>query len=457
MDLAPDAVARARREGADAAEAYALSFTTRNVYIEDDVPKVAEEGSETGLGVRVATGKKVSFSSTTLAGDGDVRSAVAAAIAGLRQVPEDPDFSGFPTEGAKGEVAGAWDSATATTEVAGLLESAKVFTDAVREARSTSVPKAIFRIQHYAFRIVNSNGVAAQHRGTLVFCAVTAKAGTKSRVGEGIAKSMNTSIRAIDFPSLGHAVARRAAANLRAKAFKGKLAGVAVLDPMDLGEIFLGTVGSAVNGENVHLRRSPWGAKMGQDVASMGVTIRDRPRMARGLASGVVDDEGHVTRDRTLVEAGALKAFLADRKHAALIGAAAGNGFRRAVATVEGAYTRPAETHPSNLVVEPGTKTIEALLAEVDRGVYVEKFAAPEVNPLSGSFAMEVRNATRIDKGELTDHVKVALLTGNFYDGLKNVVGIGREPVASHAFLTVPGCSYVPAMAFDGFELVGQT
>src|SRR2546427_476603 len=361
LDLASDAVRRAQSEGAGAAEAYAITFTSRAVYIEDDVPKGAEERSGTGL-----------------------------------------------------------------------------------------------RIQEYTFRVANSNGIVANHRGTLVFAYLTAKCGSKGKFGEGIQKAMNTSIRPIDFAAHGATVARRAAENLHARAFKGKLPGVAVLDPLDLGEVFLTTVGSAVNGEDVHKGRSPWAGKVGADVASAGVTVRDRPRMPGGLASGVADDEGNATQDRTLLEAGRLKGFFADRKHAALLGVPAGNGYRRAVATVEGAYTRPAETEPSNLVVEPGRKSLEALLAEVDSGVYVEKFAAPEVNPLSGSFAMEVRNATLIKKGELADHVKVALLTGNFYDGLKNVVGVGRDLAPSHGFLTAPGCSYVPPMAFDGFELVGQ-
>src|SRR3989475_377895 len=329
-------------------------------------------------------------------------------------------------------------------------------TDAARRSKPPSVPKAITRIRESAFRVANSNGILANHRGTLVFAYLTAKCGSKGKFGEGILKAMNTSTRPIDFAAHGATVARRAAENLRARAFKGKLPGVAVLDPLDLGEVFLTTVGSAVNGEDVHKGRSPWAGKVGADVASAGVTVRDRPRMPGGLASGVADDEGNATQDRTLLEAGRLKGFFADRKHAALLGVPAGNGYRRAVATVEGAYTRPAETEPSNLVVEPGRKSLEALLAEVDSGVYVEKFAAPEVNPLSGSFAMEVRNATLIKKGELADHVKVALLTGNFYDGLKNVVGVGRDLAPSHGFLTAPGCSYVPPMAFDGFELVGQ-
>ena len=456
LDLASDAVRRARVAGADAAEGFAIAFTTRSVYIEDDVPKVGEDRQEAGLGVRVARGKRVAFASTTLASSEDVRTSVASAIDSLKQVPEDPDFSGFPTETARGEVAGAWDAATASTEVSGLLEAAKAYTDAAKASKSTSVPKAIFRIQDYAIRVANSNDVVASHRGTLVFCYLTAKCGSKGRFGEGILKALNTSVRGIDLPGLGRTTARRAAENLKAKAFKRSRTGVVVLDPLDLGEMFIQSVGSSVNGENVHKKRSAWVGKVGTEIASVGVTIRDRPRMGKGLASCVSDDEGSATRDRTLVEAGILKGFVADHHHAPLLGTPPGNGFRRAVATVEGSYTRPAETHISNLFVEPGRKGLDALLAEVDRGVYVEKFAAPEVNEFSGSFALEVRNATLIEKGELTDHVKFSLLTGNFYDGLKNVVGIGRDLVPTHGFLSTPGCAYVPPMAFEGFELVGQ-
>jgi predicted Zn-dependent protease len=92
----------------------------------------------------------------------------------------------------------------------------------------------------------------------------------------------------------------------------------------------------------------------------------------------------------------------------------------------------------------------------VDQGVYVEKFAAPELNPITGAFACEVRNATLIDQGELGTHVKFALLTGNFYDGLKNVEGIGCNLEPTPVFYGAPGCAYVPAVAFGGFELVGQ-
>lgn len=456
LELVPDAVKRATAQGVEAAEAFGLTFATRSVYVEDDVPKVAEERSETGLGLRVAGGRHVAFASTTLAAASDLKPVVDATMAGLRSAPEDPEFSGFTAEAGRGSVDAVWDARTAEAGVEAVLEAAKTFTDAVRERKTASVPKAVIRMQDYALRVANSNGVEAGHRGTLVFGYLTATCGSGAKVGEGVLKALGPSLRGIDFAALGATVARRAAENLHAKAFKEKVAGTAILDPVDLGEMILQSVGSALNGENVYRKRSAWAGKVGQEVGSAALTIRDKPRMPGGLASCAADDEGVATHDRTLVQAGILKGFLADHYHGRLTQQEPGNGFRRAVATVEGAYARPASTHASNLVVEPGTKSLEDLIAEVDRGVYVEKVAAPEVNEFSGTFGSEVRNATIIEKGELTDHVKYALLSGNLYEGLKNVAGIGRIPTWTHGFLNDPGSAFLPPVAFDGFELVGQ-
>ncbi len=457
LDLAPDAVKKARAAGAEQAEAYAIRFTTRHVYIEDDVPKVAEDREEAGLGLKVSQGKRVAFTSTTLATAADVAAAVRTALGGLAQVPEDPDFSGFAAAAAKGEVVGVYDARTAGTDVGGLLERAQEFVDAAKARKDVSVPKATFRLQAYQQRVANSNGIDAGHRGTLVFSYLTAKAGSGSDVGEGIVHGVRPALKDLDFAEMGRTCARRALENREGKSYHEKLSGVAVIDPEEIGAFLLQSVGAAVSGQNVQKKRSPWIGKVGQEVGSASVTIRDKPRLSGGILSSTSDDEGAATKDRTLVGAGILKGYTADTYHARLLGAEAGNALRRGAASLEGAYLRPAESTVSNLVLEPGVKSLDGLLGEVDRGVYVEKFAAPELNPFSGAFACEVRNGTLVEHGELKGHVKYALLTGNFYDGLKNVDGIGRDLTPVPTFYGSPGCAYVPPMAFAGFELVGQT
>src|SRR2546422_2032941 len=76
LDLASDAVRRAQSEGAGAAGAYAITFTSRSVYIEDDVPQGAEERGGTGLGGPAAKAKRGAVSATTLPSPPDGRSAV---------------------------------------------------------------------------------------------------------------------------------------------------------------------------------------------------------------------------------------------------------------------------------------------------------------------------------------------------------------------------------------------
>lgn len=457
LPLAMDGVKKAILGGAHDAECYVISYRTRSVYIEQDVAKVAEDREETGMGLKVAVGKQVAFTSTSLEGEKDVRTAVATAMKSVKMVPEDPNFVGFASERSTGKVERAYDPKTAQTPVEDLVDMALELTAASKVRKDISVPKGIFRVQDYDLRVVNSEGADGTHRGTLVFLYFTTKSGTKTKVGEGIIKGLGTALDQQDFQAIGKRLGERAIANLEATALKEKVVGTVVLDPLDLGEMLIQSVGAAVNGEEVQRKRSPWQNKKGQQVASADVTISDMPRLPAGLASCAIDDEGYPTADRPLVVRGTLQDFVKDYYNAAILGGRAGNAVRRSVATVEGAYARPASCSITNLVVEPGMHSLDDLIAAAETGVYVEKFAAPEVNPFSGAFALEVRNATLIKKGELGKHVKYALLVGNIYDGLKNVVGIGKSLLPSHGFLTAPGCCYLPPMSFKGFELVGQT
>jgi len=456
LSLADDAVKKALAAGAQAAEAFAMTYRTKSVYIEQDVPKVAEERTEAGIGLKVAVGKRVAFTSASLEGQKDVRAATATAMRAVKMVPEDADFPGFTSFRVMGKVEKTHDAKTAETPVEELVEIALELTAAGKVRKDVTVPKGIFRVQDYELRVANSEGAEGSHRGTLVFLYFTAKSGTRTRAGEGIIKSLGVSLSQQDFQAIGKRLGARSVENLEASALREKIAGTVVMDPLDLGEMLIQTVGSAVNAEDVRRKRSPWQDKKGQKVASEGLNIADMPRLPAGLCSCAVDDEGNPTADRPLVADGILRDFVHDHYNAAILGGKGGNAFRRAVATVEGAYARPAQCSISNLVVEPGTQSLDEIIGSVQKGVYIEKLAAPEVNQFSGAFALEVRNAAIIEKGELKDHVKYALLVGNMFEGLKNVAATGRELRPSHGFLTATGCCYLPPMAFNGFELVGQ-
>ncbi len=456
LSLADDCLKGAIAAGAHGAEVFAISYNTKSVYIEQDVPKVAEERHENGLGLKVSRGKRVAFTSTCLQNSKDLKTAIASAMRSLNMIPDNPDFNGFTSEQGSGRISGVFNAKTADASLESLVEITQDLTSSSKIRKDVWVPKGILRLQDYSIRIVNSEGVDGRHRGTLTFLYFTARSGTMAKGGEGIVKSISTSLSGHNFSELGRKLGERSIANLTATSLRERVSGTVILDPMDLGEMLIQSVGEAVNGENVQKGRSPWQDKIGSAVASEQVNIVDNPRLPRGLSSSVSDDEGHRTVKRPLVVNGILKDFVKDHYNSRLLGGSGGNALRRSVATVEGAYSRPAQCSITNLVIEPGTKTPEDLIGTVSRGVYVEKVAAPEVNPFGGAFALEVRNATLIENGSLGRHVKHALMVGNIFDVMKNVAGIGRELKATHGFLLSPGCCYLPTMAFDGCELVGQ-
>jgi predicted Zn-dependent protease len=84
-----------------------------------------------------------------------------------------------------------------------------------------------------------------------------------------------------------------------------------------------------------------------------------------------------------------------------------------------------------------------------NNGVYIEHFAFPLVDPMSGSFSNEIRNARLIENGELGMPFKYALLVGNLYESIKGNLLVANDP-------EVHDNRVVPTMAFPNTEIVGQ-
>jgi PmbA protein len=215
--------------------------------------------------------------------------------------------------------------------------------------------------------------------------------------------------------------------------------------------MLMSSAGSALSAENVHRRRSAWMGKMGGEVASQSITLTDDPGDGRGMLSSSYDDEGVPASKKTLVDKGILRSYLFDSYNAGLESMEpSGNGIRRRPEDAQGIYLDLIGVWPLNLVLTPGTKTREELIASVDEGVMIERFAYPEVNPITGAFGLEVRCGRIIKNGEIVQTIDRALLVGNMFEALRNVREVANDS-------TVFKYCVVPTVCFDGIELVGST
>ncbi len=449
-DSAEKTVAIAEKNGATQAEVYSIQVKTTSTYIDDDIPKISGSIIESGIGVKFILGKKIGFTSSTLAQE-DPKDVVARAMSIARMSNDDMKFVSLPDpQKASGSPDTFYDKTTALVDSSVLVEKAMEVVHGA-SADNVTVPNGTLRASSVEYHICNSLGLDAGSKGTIVFGFFTAKSQHNSSVGEGVQRCWSRKLSTIDFTHIGEILKSQALSVLEAKDFKEKWDdAVAVLAPSEGSEMIYSLVGFAVNGENVNRRSSPWADKVGDVVASENLSIMDNGRSELGLLSGIVDDEGVPTQQTSLIEKGVLTSYLFDSYNAKQLDLkSTGNGIRRVARDLAGRFAIPAACAGTTMEVKPSKKSIDDIIGEVKHGVYVEHFAWPIVDSLSGTFSNEIRNGRVIKDGELGPHIKHALWVGNLYESIKGDILVANDP-------EVHDKRIVPTIAFPNTEIVGQ-
>lgn len=446
-ELAEAALKEAGRSGASQAEVFASVARTVSVYVDDGRIKNAEEKSDQGIAVRALKGRKIAqASSTCISAEEAERCARAASrLADLTPASRAYDSLPHPLSSAAG--VNNLDPRVVDLQ-AGELNEIAMEVAAAASDRGVKVPKGMVRAGSVTTLVLNSNGVDIAHDNTLVYSEFGSMADGPSP-GEGVKNFTSPRLSDLDLTKLGAELAEQAKAARDAKALKGSSRLPVLICPGELGEMFDLSVGTAASGESVNKKRSPWTGMEGKEVSSRSVTVLDDPTDPRAVLSAPYDDEGVPASPKKIIEDGVLRTFLYDSYNAAVAGKRpSGNGVRRSAVNSQYQFQFPLTAGHLNLVVEPGARSRDEMIASLDEGAVVEKFAHPDVNGISGAFALEVRLGHLVKNGSVVSHFKHALLVGNMYEALRNVLEIGNDPEAV-------GSVIVPSMVFDGLELVG--
>ncbi len=449
-DISGKLVTLSEKAGASQAEAFVTIVKTAGVYIDDDIPKIGSFQTEIGAGLKYIIGKKLGFTSSTLATEG-VQDIVDRAMSIAKVSSEDPKFVSLPDpKKASGSPNMFFDADTANVDTEYLIGKTMELVDSAK-SKIVTVPNGSLRASSVEFHVQNSLGVDAGSKSTIVFGFFTAKSEDSGKVGEGVQRCWSRKIDGIDFTKIGEKLQSQAIQVLKAGTFKEKWEDViAVLAPSEGSEILGTLIGSSANAEQVNNGASAWADNLGASVANKALTVSDNGRSEKGLMSAIVDDEGTPTQNTTLIENGILQSYYFDSYSALQRDVVStGNGYRRNDRETNGRFGLATGCRSSSLEVAPGTKSLDDMIGEIDKGIYIEHFAWPIVDPLSGAFSNEVRNAQLIEKGELTKQVKYLLWVGNLLESIKGEMMIGSNP-------EVHSRRIMPVMAFPGTEIVGQ-
>lgn len=190
----------------------------------------------------------------------------------------------------------------------------------------------------------------------------------------------------------------------------------ALLGPLVFADL-ASQVGSVSSAFQVEIGRSFLVDKVGSEVASDKFTLVDDPTVAGSFGVKGFDDEGIPTRRNVIIDEGVLKSYLHNSTTAKKFGVET---------TGNAGLISP---HPWNLVIGPGERSLEELLAEIDYGIYVTNdWYLRYQNYRRGDFSTIPRDGMfLVEKGEISSSIRELRISDNMLRIFQNILGLSKS------------------------------
>ncbi|MCR5808573.1 MAG: TldD/PmbA family protein [Clostridiales bacterium] len=211
---------------------------------------------------------------------------------------------------------------------------------------------------------------------------------------------------------------------------QGKFEGTMVLMPSCTAELVGALVSSFASDTALLSGTSPWKDSLGEMVADERVTISLAPLDERIVCGKRVTSEDFRAENFDVIKDGRLNAFCMSLYGANKLGLKRGGN------------------DSENLVIAPGDKSIEEIIASIDKGILVGRFSGGQPSS-NGDFSGVAKNSFIIENGKIGFALSETMISGNMAAMLKNLRAISKEQVAD-------GSTVLPFMAFDGITISGQ-
>jgi PmbA protein len=192
----------------------------------------------------------------------------------------------------------------------------------------------------------------------------------------------------------------------------------------------IGMILSPLGGGSIYEKRSCMLDKIGEKIASSALTIYDDPLVLQGLGSSPYTGDGLAKTRTPLITNGVLQNYLLGLY----------NARRLNMEVTTGGST-------SNIIIEPGRRSEQEILASLPKIVRIEGFLGGNANPLTGDFSYGI-TGTLFEHGEPTSKLSEMNISGNIFTLLDHFI----EPADN----TWSFSSYrVPSLLFDAIQLSG--
>ena len=441
-DLTARLLDAAKKAGAEAADALAVSGSSTTIDVRQGKLEQAERAEGTEIGLRVLMGTRQACVSASDISDRTITALAERAVAMAREAPEDPTAGlADPSQIARDWNLAALDLADASPEpdAAALESDCRALESAALSRPGITQVEASAGYSARAMHLAASNGFAGGYARTsrsLSAVAFTGQGTGMERDWSGESRTYQSDLPAAQ--GIGELAAERALA--RAGAVKPKTGTYPVLFDERVASSLIGHLLSAINGTSI-ARGSSWlRDALGQQVLPKGLSVIEDPHRPRISSSRPFDGEGLPTRRRAIVEDGILTGWVLDLATARKLG-------MQSTANAARGTSHPPSPSTSNIDLTQGTRSRDDLIRDMGTGLLVTSMIGSTINPTTGDYSRGAAGFW-VENGQITRPVNECTIAGNLRDMLLRL--IPADDARAHLSTRVPSC------LIDGLTLAGS-
>lgn len=333
------------------------------------------------------------------------------------------------------------------------IEYAKKAQALISAERDISLTYGKVRTYSVESKIMNSRGLTCESTGTYIYIEMTLKIGVGSNPTEFWPSRYARRIDDVDPDVLVPQWLEIAKSCLKRHSPKTKKTTV-IFPPSVVCDALVPTIGFHASAEALKLSLTQF--KEDDMVGSRQLTVLDDGLYPYGLRTNPFDDEGQPQQRTKLIEKGVFKKRIYDQIHAYTMRAKpTGNGIRTGhFADIDERYAILPTNANTNLSIEPGNRSLNSLISEVDNGIIIHETAWLNPDEITTEFGSEIRSAQEIGNGELGEGIVGGTISGSVLELLGNISGISNraEIISGSSF----GC-VAPYVRFDQVQISGPT
>jgi PmbA protein len=394
-----------------------------------------KEAISRAAAVRVLIGRQAGSSYSSDLSGGGLQAMVRQALDLARITTEDP-YAGLPEADELGCVdtpLHLYHDDVAQQEAAARIEMAREAEAAALDydSRVVNSEGGTFGSRLAVTALANSRGFAGAYRTSSCSLSVVPVARSGETMQRDYWYAAARSVGRLEPPGqVGREAAARAVRRLNPR--KVETQKVPVVFESRAARTLIGHLFEAVHGEAIYRKASFLEGRLDQRVASENITLIDDATLPELFGSSPFDDEGVPSRRTVVIECGVLRSYLLNTYTARKL------GLRTTASASRGQTGTPGVGH-GNLYLENGGISLQQLLRDAGKGLYVTELMGFGFNVATGDYS---RGAAGLwfENGELAFPVAEITIAANFSDMLHGIDLVAndlefRGPTASPTLL----------------------